>query len=121
MRSRTGSRVPRSPGSRDGTNGGAVQVSIPVGLLTEHGTYFYTRPKHKTKVPLMHRVTGGISGWTEEQYFPWSCGQVMGWLSISAIAHIAPAAPATNNVLQRRFHQLDTAINAWFAQANLTL
>jgi hypothetical protein len=37
------------------------------------------------------------------------------------LALITPATPSTNHVLQRRFHQLDTAMNAWFAQANLTL
>lgn len=68
------------------------------------------------RLPGTHRYQVTDFGWRTAFFFTRTYSRVIR----PGLAHIAPAAPSTNHVLQRRFHQLDTAINDWFAQANLS-
>ena len=68
------------------------------------------------RLPGTHRYQVTIFGWRTAFFFTRTYARVIR----PGLAHIAPAAPSTNHILQRHFHQLDMAINDWFAQANLT-
>lgn len=69
------------------------------------------------RLPGTHRYQVTIFGWRTAFFFTRTYARVIR----PGLALIAPAAPSTNHVLQRRFDQVDTAIHDWFAQANLTL
>ena len=68
------------------------------------------------RLPGTHRYQVTDFGWRTAFFFTRTYSRVIR----PGLAHIAPAVPSTNHMLQRCFDQLDTAINAWFAQANLT-
>ncbi|UCC54014.1 MAG: hypothetical protein JSV68_08585 [Anaerolineaceae bacterium] len=68
------------------------------------------------RLPGTHRYQVTILGWRTAFFYTRTYSRVIR----PGLAYIVPAVPSTNHVLQRYFDQLDTAMNDWFAQANLT-
>jgi hypothetical protein len=68
------------------------------------------------RLPDTHRYQLTEFGWRVALFFTRTYARVIR----PGLAHILPAAPSTNHLLQLRFEQLDTAMNDWIAQANLT-
>jgi hypothetical protein len=79
VRARPGSRSPRSPGSRDGTNGGAVQVS-PVSISSPNGETMTFRTHHA----LLLECNGWGVGWYPMQLRDTAPGMLSGARSIWA-------------------------------------
>jgi len=69
------------------------------------------------RVPDTHRYYVTEFGWRVALFFTRTYARVIR----PGLAHIIPDAPPLNHVLRRRFDQLETAMDDWMAQANLTL
>jgi hypothetical protein len=66
--------------------------------------------------PNTHRYQVTEFGWRVALFFTRTHARVIR----PGLAHIVPAAVPMNHVLRRQFDQLETAIDDWIAQANLT-
>ena len=69
-----------------------------------------------TRIPETHRYQVTEFGWRVAFFFTRTYARLIR----PGLAHIVPQAPPLNHRLRLRFDQLNLAIDAWIAQANLT-
>jgi hypothetical protein len=92
---------------------------IPDQLTPGQMTYHLRRLRLHgliVRVPHTHRYYVTEFGWRVALFFTRTYARVIR----PGLAHIVPDAPPLNNALRRQFDHLETALDDWIAQANLT-
>jgi hypothetical protein len=92
---------------------------IPDQLTPGQMTYHLRRlrlPGLIERRPATHRYQVTDFGWRVAFFFTRTYARLIR----PGLAHIVPEAVALNTVLRRQFDQLETAMDDWIAQANLT-
>jgi len=69
------------------------------------------------RIPDTHRYQVTEFGWRVALFFT----RVYSRIIRPGLAQVLPNAPSLNGLLQRRFNQIETALQDWIAQANLTM